>query len=267
MNQPTSRCHSWVDDLVRLSEIETALPQQSALDAYLLEDRNPQSSSRFGDAEENMDVDMGSECGQGSVEEFPGAAKIFPGERKTFLGTFDSDTFSNECRSNPYYPFASRPDWEFGLWLIRSGLSLAAVDSLLSLGLVSLSHITGNPTPNSNQITQIKDLPISFRTARQLRSLVELLPTGPKWQYRIMQTAAPTKSPVRLFYRDTVECLKALFQHPLFHDKLDLVPRRVYRTAERLVRVYSEWMTSDGAWAMQVRYLVLKGTSIYLIQR
>ena len=76
--------------------------------------------------------------------------------------------------------------------------------------------------------------------ARQLRSLVELLPSGPKWRYRIMPTAKPTKSPVRLFYRDTVECLEALFQHPLFHDQLDLIPRCVYRTAERLVRVYSE---------------------------
>ena len=66
-----------------------------------------------------------------------------------------------------------------------------------------------------------------------------------------MQTATPTKSPVRLFYCDTVECLEALFQHPLFHDKLDLVPCRIYRTAKRLVRLYSEWMTSDGAWDIQ----------------
>lgn len=58
---------------------------------------------------------------------------------------------------------------------------------------------------------------------------------------------------MRLFYRDPVKCLEALFIHPLFHDKLDLVPRRVYRTAERLVRVYSEWMTGNAAWEMQVR--------------
>ena len=81
-----------------------------------------------------------------------------------------------------------------------------------------------------------------------------------------MQTATPTKSPVRLFYRDTVECLEALFQHPLFHDKLDLVPCHVYRTAERLVRVYSEWMTSDGAWDIQVLSLALRGFPTYLIQ-
>ena len=82
-----------------------------------------------------------------------------------------------------------------------------------------------------------------------------------------MPTAKPTKSPVRLFYCDTVKCLEALFQHPLFHDQLDLVPRRVYRTAERLVRVYSEWMTSDGAWDMQVHPFAARGFPTYLIQR
>ena len=67
-----------------------------------------------------------------------------------------------------------------------------------------------------------------------------------------MTTAIPTKSPVRLFYRDSVECLEALFQHPLFHDKLDFVPRHVYRTAECMVCVYSEWMTGNVTWDIQV---------------
>ena len=224
MNQPTSRCHRWINDLVQLSETEATIPQQGALNPYVLDDRNTPSPNRFGGTAGAMDVDMGWEPVQLSVEEFSGATKIFPGERKTFLGTFDSDTFSNECWSNPYYPFASCPDWEFGLWLTCSGLSLAAVDSLLSLELVGLSNIT-TPAIKSNQITQIRDLPISFRTARQLHSLVELLPTGPRWRYRIMQTAMPTKSPVRLFYRDTVECLEALFQHPLF--TINLISSRV----------------------------------------
>ena len=118
------------------------IPQQGALDPYVLDDRNTPSPNRFGGAAGAMDVDMGWEPIQLSVEEFSGAAKIFPGEWKTFLGTFDSDTFSNERWSNPYYLFASRLDWEFGLWLTRSGLSLAAVDNLLSLELVGLSNIT-----------------------------------------------------------------------------------------------------------------------------
>ena len=71
------------------------------------------------------------------VEEFSGAAKIFQDKWNTFLQKFDQDHFSNEWQENLYYPFSSRSDWEFGLWLTRSGLSLAAINSLLSLELVS----------------------------------------------------------------------------------------------------------------------------------
>ena len=44
--------------------------------------------------------------------------------------------------------------------------------------------------------------------------------------------------------------------HPFFHNQLDFMPRRVYTTAQRLCCVYSEWMTGDGAWKMQVCTLV-----------
>ena len=136
MNQPASHCHRWVDDLVRLSEVNEIEavhnPQQdwNSLD--------PPDPDRFDEAEAEMDVIVDEGPGDGLVEEFPGAAKIFQvGEQNTFLHKFDQDPFSNERRENLYYPFASRMDWEFGLWLTRSGLSLAAVDSLLSLDLVS----------------------------------------------------------------------------------------------------------------------------------
>ena len=152
MNQPASRCNGWVDNLVRIfaiDEVEATNPLQGVLDGYALEDQNPPSPGRFGGAEGAVDVDMDPEPVQGStVEEFPGAAKVFPGEWVTFLGRFDRDAFSNQRQSNPYYPFTSRSDWEFGMWLTRSGLSLAAVDSLLSLELVSVSNITNTPTPN-----------------------------------------------------------------------------------------------------------------------
>lgn len=57
---------------------------------------------------------------------------------------------------------------------------------------------------------------------------------------------------MKLYYRDPLECLEFLFRNPLFADHIDFCPRRVYRTAERLVRIYSEWMTGDSAWEMQV---------------
>ncbi|KAG0696681.1 hypothetical protein DFH29DRAFT_812710, partial [Suillus ampliporus] len=63
-----------------------------------------------------------------------------------------------------------------------------------------------------------------------------------------------------LFWRDPVECLETLFSNPLFHNKLDFVPHRVYKTAAWLTRVYSEWLTGDSAWEFQSQ--VPRGTTI-----
>lgn len=70
-----------------------------------------------------------------STQYFPGAAHTYEGG-KTFLDRFDADEFSKHRNSNIYYPFASRGDWELASWLLRSGLSMGAIDSLLSLDLV-----------------------------------------------------------------------------------------------------------------------------------
>lgn len=100
----------------------------------------------------------------------------------------------------------------------------------------------------------MKDNPLSFKTAKTLRSRVEILPPGPKWKAQTIRVENfPTKVPMTLYYRDPLDCLQLLFSNPLFAGHIDFCPRRVYQSAEKLVRVYSEWMTGDSAWEMQVR--------------
>ena len=60
---------------------------------------------------------------------------MFPGG-KTFMDFFEMDQYAEERKTNIYFPFASREEWQFASWLLRSRLSLAAIDSLLSLDLV-----------------------------------------------------------------------------------------------------------------------------------
>ena len=55
-----------------------------------------------------------------------------------------------------------------------------------------------------------------------------------------------------LFYRDALDCVEYLFGNPVFADKLDFCPVRLYRNAELTIRMYTEWMTGDSAWEMQV---------------
>ncbi|KAG1765881.1 hypothetical protein EV702DRAFT_1204407 [Suillus placidus] len=131
----------------------------------------------------------------------------------TFLGLFDSDENSIYRKTNLYYPFSSRRDWQLAAWLLHSGLSMGKIDSFLSLEM-------------------IKDLPLSFRSAKELRGRAEILPSV-------------------LYWPDPIECIAAIFNHPLFHNCIDLTPRRVYTSTEKKYCVFTEWMTGDDAWDMQ----------------
>jgi hypothetical protein len=79
------------------------------------------------------------------------------------------------------------------------------------------------------------------------------VPKAPEWKMQdIPLEGYDTVKPVVLFYRDPLECIQALLRNPVFEGKWDFIPRRIYDDANRQNRLYSEWMTSDGAWAAQV---------------
>ena len=102
---------------------------------------------------------------------------------------------------------------------------------------------------------------LSFRTAKDLHAQAELLPSGPRWNFRIIPTTHPTKQPVHLYSRDALDCVESLFNHPFFAGKMDYTPFCLFTTAECIVQVFTKWMSSDGAWDMQVRICVLIGAA------
>ncbi|KAH7917703.1 hypothetical protein BV22DRAFT_1135188 [Leucogyrophana mollusca] len=176
-------------------------------------------AAQIYDEDEATGIEAGAEVQEqhGDVEEvFVGAGGIY-GYGSTFMDQFDMDENASLRKENIYYPFASRQDWEIASWLLRSGLSMGAINSFLSLELVSS------------------------------------LNSGPRWVSKVIPTSVATKSPVVLYWRDPLECLQSLFSNPLFQGKIDLTPRRVYTTAQKLRQVYTEWITGDDAWDMQSR--------------
>ncbi|KAG1840330.1 hypothetical protein C8R48DRAFT_679623, partial [Suillus tomentosus] len=190
--------------------------------------------SNIGDDFGSLDDDFG--VARESLEEkYEGAGAYYSEDGLTFLDVFDADEFAEYRKDNLFYPFASKEEWEVADYLLCSSLSMAAIDEFLKLRM-------------------IQNLQLSFSNARELRSRAEMLPSGPSWKCQTIPSIYSTKLPIRLFWRDPVECLESLFSNPLFHDKLDFVPRRVYKTAARLLRVYSEWLTGNSAWDMQSQY-------------
>ena len=69
------------------------------------------------------------------VDHYVGASIIYVvGE--TFLAQFDKDQYSECCLTNLYYPFADSNDWGLANFLLKSGLSMHAINEHLSLGII-----------------------------------------------------------------------------------------------------------------------------------
>ncbi|KAF8191579.1 hypothetical protein K438DRAFT_1590987 [Mycena galopus ATCC 62051] len=166
----------------------------------------------------------------GSVP-FPGAAQPLPTKGESFMDWINNDEFSAQRRENHWYPFASKAEWELASFLLRSGMTMKDIDDFLDLQLV-------------------RDcLPLSFKSANELRGRVEKLPAGPQWKSKeIVYEGYSTKAPLVLYYRDPLECIQFLLKNPLIHDHLDLVPTKKFRDGKH---IYDEWITGDGAWEMQ----------------
>lgn len=86
----------------------------------------------------NSETHMGQASSNTFVETYEGCSEVFPGG-KSFMDNFRQDKYAGERQENLYFPFASREEWQLASWLLRSHLSLSAIDLLLSLDVV---HIT-----------------------------------------------------------------------------------------------------------------------------
>ena len=94
--------------------------------------------------------------------------------------------------------------------------------------------------------------------AKALRGRIEMLPKVPDWKSKkIILPGYITQELMYLFFRDALDCVEYLFGNPLFAEHMDFLPTRLYRDAERTIRIYSEWMTGKTAWNMQVRFLIV----------
>ena len=99
---------------------------------------------------------------------------------------------------------------------------------------------------------KVQTLNLSFRTAKKLRGLAELLPKGPTWQCKPWMTLYPTKKKLHLYYRDPLECIQAILHSPLVKDFIQFTPFRVFESAAKAMRVYTEWLSGNIAWSIQV---------------
>ncbi|KAJ7726477.1 hypothetical protein B0H16DRAFT_1332097 [Mycena metata] len=264
MNQPNSRCnpslHPAILQAAERFKKRRAAQDEGGLDAEDVDegDRAKWDGIHAEDTEDEDEVRFGGNYSEADlqntqdepIEDLPtqdpdpqppwdgptkdfyeGAAETFDGG-ETFQDKFQQDRYAKQRETNLHYPFASSGEWELAAFLNGSGLSLAKTEQFLKLPLVGQMNL-------------------SFKTAKELRSRIESLPKGPLWKSTTWKTPYPTKKPLTLYYRDPIECLQSLMSNPLLKGSIDFTPFKLWKTAERVVRVYNEWLSGDAAWKIQ----------------
>ncbi|KAI1781898.1 hypothetical protein LXA43DRAFT_907374 [Ganoderma leucocontextum] len=138
----------------------------------------------------------------------------------------------NGTAHNPYAPFASRRDWEIAKWAKTRGPGSTAFSDLLAIeGVAQL-------------------LQLSFKTARQLNSIIDskLLGGRPRFQREEIVVGGEA---FEVFFRNILECIRALYGDPEFAPLLLLVPEKHYTDSSKKDRVYFDMNTGKWWWATQ----------------
>ena len=147
MNHPAVSCHNHVQEVVDfVDELRRYQGRRGQNQPVPSDDFTPPTTP------EPMDIDAATLEGSRDVhnadsgpfiQEYAGAAVEY-GRGTTFMERFDDDQYAQERKTNLYYPFTSRDEWELASFLLRSDLSMASIDTFLSLKLVSVVyHVSG----------------------------------------------------------------------------------------------------------------------------
>ena len=144
LNQPSIACGSWINELSRFHHHLPTPRNHSPVEPEHLPSR---SYDRFFASEtandhqgENDDPSLyypHQDPTMPVIDYHPNTPSVHPGGT-VFMDQFFNDQYATLRQENLYYPFASRTDWQLASWLLRSRLSMAAIDDFLSLELVSL---------------------------------------------------------------------------------------------------------------------------------
>lgn len=152
LSQPRTSCHSYMRDIVDISQfMQVQLPRRAVSPSPSAPEPDPDTRvedqqqfndfSNIGNDFGSLDDDFG--VARESLEEkYEGAGACYSENGLTFLDVFDADEFAEYRKDNLFYPFASKEEWEVADFLLRSSLSMAAIDEFLKLRMVCICTLT-----------------------------------------------------------------------------------------------------------------------------
>ncbi|EIN13427.1 hypothetical protein PUNSTDRAFT_56509 [Punctularia strigosozonata HHB-11173 SS5] len=134
---------------------------------------------------------------------------------------------------NVYAPFISKMDWEIAQWAKLRGPGSTAFSELLAIdGVADALNLSFKNTPELNRIIDNK---LPSNRPPFLRDQIEV--AGQSYD---------------VYYRDIIQCVRALFGDPNFDPNLILQPERHYTDSSKQKRVYHDMHTGMWWWDTQV---------------
>ncbi|TFK58599.1 hypothetical protein BDN72DRAFT_737169, partial [Pluteus cervinus] len=131
---------------------------------------------------------------------------------------------------NIYYPLNHALEWKLARWAKVSKISATALTELLSIEGV------------------VQKLELSFTSANELNELIDQLPSRPKFQREEIELGGET---FEVYFRDVLECVKALFGDPTLAPHMVFAPELHYLDASKQTRAFHDMHTGDWWWATQ----------------
>ncbi|KAI0078950.1 hypothetical protein K474DRAFT_1593052 [Panus rudis PR-1116 ss-1] len=133
--------------------------------------------------------------------------------------------------ANVYAPFASQMDWEVARWAKMRGPGSNAFSELLNIP--DLADTLG----------------LSYNNSRGLNQMIDKLPTSrPRFQRRRIKLGGDLHD---VYFRDVLECIRALYSEPEFAPHLQHLPERHYADEDKTKRLYHEMYVGKWWWNAQ----------------
>ncbi|KLO05486.1 hypothetical protein SCHPADRAFT_946867 [Schizopora paradoxa] len=210
------------------------------------QDSSPGATDNAG-LDNSTGVPTPQNSGGRKIDEYDGAGEDF-GEGNTILDEISLAYFVEQRRTNRYFPFKNKDDWEVAAWISTSGLSMAETDRFLKLQFVASSD------------------KLSYKSAKQLHAIIAKLPKPPAWKAReIIVEGGSTRKPIIFLYRDGLELFKYLFGNPILQGRMQLAPFREWADAMRDLQVFGDPMSSNLPWEIQSHEDVAEGETLGLV--
>ncbi|KAH8979026.1 hypothetical protein EDB83DRAFT_2537413 [Lactarius deliciosus] len=134
-------------------------------------------------------------------------------------------------QSNPYAPFASSLDWQIAKWVKLHGPSSTAFTEMMAIEGVQ------------------ERLGLTFKNTQELNDLVDSHHPGrPPFQRKEVLVGNEV---CKVFYRDIIQCIRALFGDPDLAPYLIFAPKKHYINDERTERMYHDMHTGSWWWTTQ----------------